>query len=221
MRSPAHNHFHHMSAFILHSYQPAGPSTTGPWLPMSLQLFLEAPRGNPDPASWGTWAFHLQVSFCPEMRIDQRQRELYTWCPSNISPKPWRCHQEVKLPGGTRLWHFPTPRDQRKTNSCHKTSRKAGKTLDLPQPSSVHSFIHSEMLMQARSWALGMQRGANRKQSPHSENLLPTGGDKYYPSHYLLNHEKFSVEQQWQNQNTKQATSAGGLSFSVSVACQC
>lgn len=34
--------------------------------------------------------------------------------------------------------------------------------LDLPQPSSVHSFIHSEMLMQARSWTLWMQRGANR-----------------------------------------------------------
>lgn len=43
MRSPAHNHFHHMSAFILHSYQPAGPSTLahGCQRPFSYSLKLQ------------------------------------------------------------------------------------------------------------------------------------------------------------------------------------
>lgn len=116
--------------------------------PMAANVHLvmsEAPRGDPDLASWGTGSSTLKGCFHHDE--DGRERELHTWC-SNISLQPWGCHQEVKLPGGTRLWHFSIPRDQRKTNSFHKTWRKAGKMLYLPQLSSVHSFIHLEMLMQ-------------------------------------------------------------------------
>lgn len=145
---------------------------------------------------------------------DGRERSLHTWHPSNISPQPWRCHREVKLPGGTRLWHFSTPRDQRETNSCHKTSRKAGKTLDLPQLSSVHSFIHLEKSMQVHYKPSPGETERNKsKQSPHSDNLLPTGRDKYYPNLCTLNHEKCSVEQQWQNQNASKPLKQAGCPF--------
>lgn len=40
MRAPVHDHFHHMSPFITHSYELADPFTTGPWLPIPLQLLL-------------------------------------------------------------------------------------------------------------------------------------------------------------------------------------
>lgn len=45
MRSPAHDHFRHMSTFIMYPYQPAGPSTMDPWLPTSFQLFLKLQEG--------------------------------------------------------------------------------------------------------------------------------------------------------------------------------
>lgn len=65
--------------------------------------------------------------------------------------------------------------------------------LDLPKPSSVHSFIHLKMLMQVPFEPGPGDAEMNKQKQPlHSQNVLPTGGNTH---HYTLNSEKCSMEQ--------------------------
>lgn len=152
-----------MSTVITHSHQPAA----------LLQLAQDClhpfsyswdPRKVPEPASWGTETSPGEAS-CTVMRIGgDKGRDRRHCTPDDIFKATVKCwHQEVKLPGGTRLWHFSSPTDQRKPIPVTKlrVGQENHRTLcNLALP--IHLFTQKCWCKSRMSRALGMQKWTNR-----------------------------------------------------------